>query len=169
MANKSGASPRLADLASTQWKNFAYRKLSQGGTGKVGAKSSTLQRHMPANYKRVARMTGYCLFLGEDAEVWNGFTQVISARLTVKERAAMAWATLRALPPDGVVDVASTVLPKRTAPPNPPLHCYLDDAAFWADQAEPEALDAYALAIFNAMTGARQRDFFEYVSGRRDA
>ena len=159
----------MADPNSLHMKNSDYGKAPQRTTGKIGAKTSALQKHMPANYKRVARMTGCCLVLGEDAEVSNGFTQVVSVRLTVKERAAIAWATLRALPPDGVVDVANTVLPERTAPPIPPLHSYLGDAAFWADQAEPEALDAYALAIFNAMNGARQRDFFEYVSGRRAA
>ena len=81
----------------------------------------------------------------------------------MQQRVAMAWAVLRALPPETVVDVANTVLPERTCQPIPPLFSYMDEAAFWADMAEPEALDAYCLASFNAMTGPRQAAFLEFV------
>ena len=58
-----------------------------------------LSKYMPDAYKRVARMVGYTLLLGADADNWHGLTVVLTARLTSQERAAMAWAVLRSLTP----------------------------------------------------------------------
>lgn len=120
---------------------------------------------MPDAYKRVARMVGYSLLL-TDADAWHGLTIVLTARLTTKERAAMAWAVLRSLTPDQVVAVAEAVLPQGVGQPIAPLFNHMDEAAFWADMAEPEALEAYCLASFNAMPATRKAAFLKFVQGR---
>ena len=127
--------------------------------------SKTLSKYMPDAYKRVARTVGYSLHLA-DADAWHGLTVVLTARLTQKERAAMAWAVLRSLTPDQVVAVAETVLPEGSSTPIAPLFNHMDEAAFWADMAEPEALEAYCLASFNAMPASRKSAFLEFVQGR---
>ena len=127
--------------------------------------SKTLSKYMPDAYKRVARTVGYSLHLA-DADAWHGLTVVLTARLTQKERAAMAWAVLRSLTPDQVVAVAETVLPEGSSTPIAPLFNHMDEAAFWADMAEPEALEAYCLASFNAMPAPRKSAFLEFVQGR---
>ena len=131
--------------------------------------SGLLKKHMPDAYKRVARMVGYALLLGEDADNWHGLTVVLTARLTMRQRAAMAWAVLRSLTPDQVVAVAETVLPDGVGAPIAPLFNHMDEAAFWADMAEPEALEAYCLASFNAMPAPRKSAFLEFVQGRAAA
>ena len=47
----------------------------------------------------------------------------------------------------------------------PPLYGYMDEAAFWAEMAEPEALEAYCLASFERMAPARQSAFLNHVMG----
>lgn len=131
--------------------------------------SKTLSKCMPDTCKRVARMVGYALLLGEDADNWHGLTVVLTARLTMRQRAAMAWAVLRSLSPEQVVAVAETVLPGGTSAPIAPLFNHMDEAAFWADMAEPEALEAYCLASFNAMPAQRRAAFLDHVQGRQAA
>ncbi|MHA3915696.1 hypothetical protein [Halovulum sp. GXIMD14793] len=131
--------------------------------------TAILKKHMPDAYKRVARMVGYCLLLGEDADNWHGLTVVLTARLTMRQRVAMAWAVLRSLTPEQVVGVAETVLPDGTSAPIAPLFNHMDEAAFWADMAEPEALEAYCLASYNAMPRPRQAAFLDFVQGRQAA
>ncbi|WP_436398613.1 hypothetical protein [Roseobacter sp. S98] len=126
-----------------------------------------LEKIPPEAAKRVSKVVSYCLVLNMNADNWHGLTLVLSARTTMQQRLAMAWAVLRALPPEMVVDVANSVLPERTCPPIPPLFSYMDEAAFWADMAEPAALDAYSLACFNAMSRPRKEAFFEFIQGRR--
>lgn len=126
-------------------------------------------KHMPDAYKRVARMVVYALLLGEDTENWHGLTVVLTARLTLQERAAMAWAVLRSLTPEQVVAVAETVLPDGTSAPIAPLFNCMNEAAFWADIAEPEALEAYCLASFRAMPAPRKAAFLKFVQGRAAA
>lgn len=47
--------------------------------------------------------------------------------------------------------------------PQAPLFNHMDQAAFWADMAEPVELDAYCLASFNRMHPARQSAFLAFV------
>ena len=135
--------------------------------------TAILKKHMPDRYKRVARMVGYCALLHDDeltdaADNWHGLTVVLTARLTMEQRAAMAWAVLRSLTPEQVVAVAETVLPDGTSAPIAPLFNHMDEAAFWADMAEPEELVAYAVAIYNAMAPPKRRAFLDYA-GRNAA
>jgi hypothetical protein len=143
--------------------NYSAALLRGGGVSK------TLSKYMPDAYKRVARMVGYTLSLGEDADNWHGLTVVLTARLTSQERAAMAWAVLRSLTPEQIVDVAQTVLPEGVGAPIAPLFNHMDEAAFWADMAEPDAREAYCLASFNAMPVPRKAAFLEFLQGRQVA
>lgn len=129
---------------------------------------TALQKHMPDAYKQVARALGYTLLLG-GADDWHGLTVVLTVRLTPKERVAMAWAALRSLTLDQIVEVVETVLPDRTGRPISPLFTEVEDAAFWADMAEPTALEAYCLASFNAMPAPRQTAFLDFVLARKAA
>lgn len=128
----------------------------------------TIREHIPLYIKRTARAVGMTIWLN-DCNAWAGLTVVLTARLSTQKRAALAWSALRSLRIDQAADVANAVIPERTSPPVPPLFNYMDEAAFWADMAEPEALDAYCLASFNRMAAARQADFLEFVQGRRAA
>lgn len=127
--------------------------------------SKTLSKYMPDAYKRVARAVGYSLLL-TDADAWHGLTVVLTARLTPQERAAMAWAVLRSLTPEQVVDVAQAVLLNGVGAPIAPLINHMDEAAFWADMAAPDEREAYCLASFEAMPYERQAAFFDFVQGR---
>jgi hypothetical protein len=60
-------------------------------------------------HKRVAKMLGYSLTLG-DAAAWHGFTIVLLARLTEPERAALAFATLNSLNHNNAYKTASVAL-----------------------------------------------------------
>ena len=130
--------------------------------------SNTLSKYMPDAYKRVARTLGYSLLL-TDADAWHGLTVVLTARLTPQEKIAMAWAVLRSLTPEQIVDVVQTVLPEGVGSPIAPLFNHMDEAVFWADMAAPDELDAYCLASFNRMAPARQSAFLGFVLGRQAA
>jgi len=130
--------------------------------------SDVHSQHMPDAYKRVARTVGHSLLLA-DTDAWHGLTVVLTARLTPQERGAMAWAVLRSLTPEQIVAVAETVLPQSVGTPIAPLFNHMDEAAFWADMAEPEALEAYCLASFNAMPAPRKAAFLEFVQRRAAA
>ena len=130
--------------------------------------SNTLSKYMPDAYKRVARTLGYSLLL-TDADAWHGLTVVLTARLTLQEKIAMAWAVLRSLTPEQIVDVVQTVLPEGVGSPIAPLFNHMDEAVFWADMAAPDELDAYCLASFNRMAPARQSAFLGFVLGRQAA
>lgn len=122
----------------------------------------SLSLHIPDNIKRVSRMLGYSLMLGT-ADAWLDFAAVVAARLTDRERAGLAFAALRSLSDEQAAAVAGAVLPDGTSAPIPPLFGYLDEAAFWADMAEPEAVEAYCAACFDRMAPARRADFLDHV------
>jgi hypothetical protein len=130
--------------------------------------SKTISKYMPDAYKRVARTVGYSLQL-TDADAWHGLTVVLTARLTPQERGAMAWAVLRSLTPEQIVDVAKVVLPDGVGAPIAPLFNHIDEAASWGDMAEPEAHEAYCLVCFNAMPAPRKAAFLKFVQGRQVA
>ena len=127
--------------------------------------SKTLRKYMPDAYKSVSRLVGYTLLLGADADNGHGLTRVLTERLTSQERAAMAWAVLRSLTPEQIVDVAQAVLPEGSSAPIAPLFNHMDEAAHWSDMAEPSAHEAYCLSIFNAMPAPRQAAFLGFVPG----
>jgi hypothetical protein len=81
----------------------------------------------------------------------------------------MAWAVLRSLTPEQIVDVAQVVLPDGVGAPIAPLFNHIDEAASWGDMAEPEAHEAYCLVCFNAMPAPRKAAFLKFVQGRQVA
>lgn len=125
----------------------------------------SISQHIPDDIKRVARSVGYALLLS-DADAWHGLPVILAARLEPQQRAALAYAVLRSLSDDHAVAVCNAVLPGEAGQPIAPLFNYMDEAAHWADMAEPEALEAYCLASFNAMPRPRQAAFLEFVQGR---
>lgn len=131
-----------------------------------GGKSfSALMR--PEHLKTV-RAVGYVLTLG-DQNAWLGVVPVLVARLTVEERAALAFVALKALDHDDAALVAETALWRGAGLPQAPFGSFLDQAAFWAGMAEPEELEAYCLASFKSMAPTRRAAFLDHVQGARVA
>jgi hypothetical protein len=127
-----------------------------------------LKQHMPEQIKRIAKVIGYAFLLG-GANSWHGVSVVLTSTASGDQRKALAWAVLRSLTPDQIVAVVETVLPEGSSVPIAPLFNHMDEAAFWADMAEPDALEAYCLASFNAMLRPRQVAFLDFVQWRKAA
>lgn len=136
-------------------------------SAKVKAKIRAADR-IPGEIKRVSRATGYALWL-DDANGYSGLSHVLRSRLTMRQRGGLASAALNSLDPDDARALVCATLPEESNAPLAPLFGHMREAAFWADTAEPDALDAYCLASFNAMTPPRQAAFLEFVQGRRAA
>ena len=128
---------------------------------------STFSKLMKRPHLGATRMLGYALTM-HDYETWEAASAVWQARLTVDEAGALAWAALRALDEDDAREVANTVLDGAGAP-LPPFISPMDEAAYWADIASPEELEAYCLATFQAMPRGRQAAFLDHVRGRQAA
>ena len=79
------------------------------------------------------------------------------------ERAALAFAALISLSPDEARLTAQSALSSGAGQPIAPLFNHMDEAAFWADMAEPDELKAYTLAAFNRMSHPDQVAFLSYV------
>lgn len=71
--------------------------------------TAILRKHMTGDHKRTAKSVGYALTLG-DADGWHGLSQVLTARLTPAERAALAYAALQSLNDDTAYLTASAAL-----------------------------------------------------------
>lgn len=109
----------------------------------------------------VSRALRYALAL-RDAKSWHGLT-IVLMRLSPEDIACIALAALRALAEDTAYGVAEIALRHGAGMPATPLFSHMDEAAYWADMAEPEELEAYCLAAFRAMGPRRQRDFLDFV------
>ena len=122
----------------------------------------SISRHIPANIRSASRSIGLAAW-ADTTDGWHGLATVLAARFEPHQRAGLAWAALKYLHPDHIVAVAETLLPEGTGAPIASLFSHMDEATFWADMAEPDALDAYTLAGFNAMHPARQAAFLDYI------
>ena len=133
-------------------------------TAKRRGKATSLSRLMKREHLKMTRMLGYTLVLGT-VEAWQGLAFVAAVRLDVEERAALAWAALRSLDPETrALTVEAAFEPESGAGmPIPPLTDFEDEAAFWADRAEPDELAAYAVAIHFAMPEAKRRAFLDFA------
>ncbi|MEQ5827601.1 hypothetical protein J3456_09550, partial [Sulfitobacter sp. NFXS29] len=90
--------------------------------------------HMPANdrghsasvnrtashIESVSRSLGYCLHL-EDTNAWLGFGTILRARLNTRERLALAYVALRALPTHHARSAAETAISAGAGQPISPL------------------------------------------------
>lgn len=123
-------------------------------------------REMQDN-ERVADALRNVLILDTTAD-WSKLRIILAARLSVADRACLGLAALLSLPRDEAWHVADIALDRGAGPPIPPLVDWTDEAAFWADLAEPAEREAYCLAGFRAMARHRQLAFLDYV-GRKAA
>jgi hypothetical protein len=118
---------------------------------------------MKPEHKRMSRMVGYTLTLG-DADAWANFTTVAMVRMTVEERAALAWAALRSLDtPEQAEMVAETVL-SFAGYPLPAFLNPMEDARWWAARASLKECKAYALAAYEALPVRDQMAFRNHIS-----
>jgi hypothetical protein len=102
-----------------------------------------------------------CLTIsGGDA--WSEFTQEAQALLLDYERAALAEATLRALPINDALAVALEVI-GAAGMPMPAALGGMSTARNWAQMATRAELKVYALASFEAMPPADQAAFLSHV------
>ncbi len=135
------------------WKNLQHQN-----TSKLGSNSS---------HNRAIRAIEYALML-DSVDAWDGVA-IVLARLTIPERMSLAYAALVSLKPEEA-EQAYCEAHVQAGPPLTPLLSAMDEAAFWADMAAPEELDAYCLASFRRMRPERQTAFLEHVQGgQRDA
>ncbi len=102
-------------------------------------------------------------------DAWWEFVPAVLAKLTPYECASLAFMALEALNADIAVQVAEAALLRGAGQPVAPLLNHMDEAAFWADMAEPEEVEAYCLASFKAMPSYRQSAFLDFVQGRQAA
>ena len=111
----------------------------------------------------MSRVMGCTLTIG-DADAWAGFSTVAMARMTIEERAALAWAALRSLDtPEQVELVAESVL-KFADCPLPTFLSPMDDARLWASFASLKERKAYALAAYEALPPREQMAFRKHIS-----
>jgi hypothetical protein len=94
---------------------------------------------------------------------------ILRARLSDRQRAALAFMALKSLDQDDATLTTETALSGGAGQPMAPLFNYMDQAVFWADMAEADALDAYCLASFNRMAPQRQAAFLGFIQGRAAA
>ncbi len=97
----------------------------------------------------MARMMGYALMLG-GYDAWSGFATVAMARMTIEERAALAWAALRSLEsPDQAELVAEHAL-QFSEGPLPSFLNPMEDARLWASLIVREQIADAAPVDFNS-------------------
>lgn len=117
---------------------------------------------MKPQHLKTVRALGYTLTLG-DQDAWWGMVPVLMARLTTEERACLAFMALKALDDDTAHMTADAALDQGAGQPQAPLFGFMDQAAFWADMANPDELDAYAVAIFSVMSSGKKRAFLDFA------
>jgi hypothetical protein len=117
-------------------------------------------------HKRIARLVGYALTL-DQVDVWWMLSTLMRAHLTVTERASLALMALKSLDRDDAVQTVEAAF-SGAGQPIAPLFGFVDQAAHWADMADPAEIEAYCVAAFNAMPPERQAAFLAYV-GRQVA
>jgi hypothetical protein len=123
---------------------------------------------IPDNIKRVSRALGDTLLLDHPYD-WFGLSIILRARVDTRQRAALALMALQSLEHDQAMMVAEASLSEGAGQPIAPLFSNMDEAAFWADMATPDELDAYTLASFNQMAPQRQAAFLGFVQRRAAA
>lgn len=123
---------------------------------------SILSRFMKPEHKRMSRMLGYCLTLGEP-RAWHGFSTVAYVRLTPAERACLSFASLQSLPEDQAIETAAAVFEGAGYPLRPFLGG-MEDARWWASLASVNELKAYALAAFEALPPKERAAFFRFIN-----
>ena len=122
---------------------------------------SSLSKLMKSSHKRMSRMLGFCLTL-DTTDAWFAFSAIAEARMTLKERAGLAFASLKSLDPEIREQTAAAAL-GAAGSPLPAFLGGMEDARFWASLASQTELKAYALASFEAMSPKDQAAFFRHI------
>ncbi len=91
---------------------------------------------------------------------------ILKSHLIDADRATLAFAALKSLDRNDAASTAQAALVNGAGPPIAPLFNHMDEAAFWADMAESEELEAYCFVAFMTMSPSRQRDFIQFVQGK---
>ncbi|MDF3353697.1 hypothetical protein HKX17_07595 [Sulfitobacter sp. KE34] len=102
----------------------------------------------------------------DDTDAWIALGTILRARLSMRQRLALAYVALRALPAHHARSAAEAAISAGAGQPIAPLFNHMDEAAFWADMAAPDEREAYCLASFKAMPHERQAAFLDFVQGR---
>lgn len=110
---------------------------------------------------------GAALVLGRDPEAWAALGAIWRHRLTEAERAAVAWAALRSLPPDARLAILGALDPN-AGPPLPPIQPPMQAARWWATIASRAELRAYAAAAFQALPASDRGRFLAWASTPRE-
>ncbi|TRD22085.1 hypothetical protein [Palleronia caenipelagi] len=126
------------------------------------SKRPTFAKAMEPRHLKAVRMLGYCVALG-DAAAWLGLSIVLAARLTARERAALAYAALTSMDPGQAEATAAAAL-DAAGMPRLAFCGGMADARHWADHATRDELKAYALAAFDAMNPRDQAAFYRRIS-----
>lgn len=108
-------------------------------------------------------MLGFALTLGE-ADAWSGFASVAITRLSIEERAALAWAALRSLDAPDQAEAVSEAVLKFSGYPLPTFLNPMSDARHWASLASLRERKAYALAAYEALPQRDRLAFRKHIS-----
>jgi len=127
----------------------------------TGKSNPAIGKQIADRHKRAARCIGYALFLG-DLDNWLGLVPILRARLNDEERAALAFASLKALDRDQAERVVQAAF-QGAEVPLPSCGDPVAEAAWWAARALPDEIEAYALATFRQMPRGRQDAFRAYI------
>ena len=121
-----------------------------------------LERH-----RRAARVLLDALVVGDEGpSVWHEAAFVLRVRLTMRERASLAFGTLRALEPEPRAMVFAAAHHGAVAGVSwPPLAKTLADARRWAHHAGRRERKAFALASYEALSPADRQAFLSYLQG----
>ncbi len=119
------------------------------------------------SHNRVVRSLRFALTLG-GFDSWHALGLILKSRLTTEELGGIAYAAIHALGAELSEQVFRAAHGGAGAP-IAPLQGHLDEAAFWADMAQPDELEAYCLASFKAMPATRKAAFLDFVQGRAAA
>ena len=126
--------------------------------------SSAVARFGKSGHKSAAKMLMYAL-TADDNETWFATSAAWAARLSATERRLLATCALLSLDHEDAVLAAEAAL-SGAGMPQPALFDEMDQAAFWADLASTEEVEAYCLASFRAMPRGRQAAFLDYAQRR---
>lgn len=164
--------PQKENAAPTDKRNgaFPHRETYQYqySHGNLNAPFRSTTSNIPKPIERVCRSLGYTLWLNTP-KAWLGFRIILKARLSNACRLLLAVNVLSTLNRDDALRALTEAHSYAESPLPPLLIGVMDEAAFWADMAGPEELDAYCLANFNRMHPARQSAFLNFVQGREAA
>lgn len=114
----------------------------------------------------MVKSLGYVLTLGTQ-DAWRDFLTLLKLHLTPKERAALAFISLKSLDENDAVLTAEAAIHEGAGQPIAPLFDHVDEAAFWADMANSAELLAYCMASYSAMPPEDQAAFLDHVKVRR--